>query len=91
MGEDAAQDVDDVPLPARVQVNVEFVDEDEPRRLRDIFRQEGIQRGHAIGDVEDHPDQGLIACAQHRDRYDGTILPIHEFFGTLIVEDIDRC
>ena len=91
MGEDAAQHLDDLPLPTRVQVYVEFVDEDEARCLRDIFRQEGIQRGHAIGDVKDHPDQRLIACTQHRDGYDGTILPIHEFFGTLIVVDIDRC
>lgn len=91
IGENAAQYVDDLPLPARMQVYVELINEDEARCLRDSFGEEGIQRGHAVGDVEDHPDQGLVACTQYGDGDDGTILPVHEFLGTLIVEDVDRC
>ena len=88
-GECLAQGVDDVPLPAWVEVHVEFVDEDEPGGICDVCGEGGVEDGHAVGDVEDHPDEGLVACTQCRDGHDGAAFPVKQLFRAFVVEDGD--
>lgn len=89
VGECMAQDGDDVPLPARMEMHIEFVDENEAGGVGDGFRQERIEDGHAVGDVEDHPDEGLVACTQCRDGHDGAAFLVKQLFRAFVVEDGD--
>ena len=60
--EDAAQEADELALPARVQVQVDFIDEDDGRLFQRVWAV-GVADEELAGEVGEPYHQGLVAQA----------------------------